>query len=175
MNTKTFLKIGITAISIILLASCSKKLGTADGNNYYDESTSANGLGEFTRFAGQEPGESYTTRAPHNQRYLFSYDDSNFAPKYLPSLNAQSAFLKSHPSARVLIAGHTDERGSREYNIALGERRANTVAQLMRMEGVSSRQMRVVSYGKERPANFGHDEASHLQNRRVELTYEATR
>ena len=74
-----------------------------------------------------------------------------------------------------MIAGHTDERGSREYNVALGERRANSVAELMRMSGVSRQQLRVVSYGKERPANLGHDEASHLQNRRVELTYEATR
>ena len=75
----------------------------------------------------------------------------------------------------MLLAGHTDERGSREYNVALGERRADAVAQLMRMSGVSRQQLRIVSYGKERPVNFGHDDASHEQNRRVELTYEATR
>lgn len=175
MKPKSFLKLGLAAASIVLLASCSKSPGSADGGGYGDSGTSAHGLGQFTRFAGQEPGESYTTKAPHNQRYLFSYDDSNFNPKYTASLNAQSEYLKSHPGARVLLAGHTDERGSREYNIALGERRANTVADLMRMAGVSRHQMRIVSYGKERPANFGHDEASHLQNRRVELTYEATR
>lgn len=175
MNAKSFLKLGLVAASIVLLASCSKNPGTADGAGYNGGNASAHGLGEFTRFAGQEPGESYTTEAPHSQRYLFSYDDSNLSQKYLPSLNAQANYLKSHPGARVLLAGHTDERGSREYNIALGERRANTVADIMRMSGVSRHQMRIVSYGKERPANFGHDEASHLQNRRVELTYEATR
>ena len=74
----------------------------------------------------------------------------------------------------MLIAGHTDERGSREYNIALGERRAETVASLLRMAGVSHQQMRVVSYGKERPLNLGHDDESHSQNRRVEFIYEAT-
>jgi peptidoglycan-associated lipoprotein len=175
VNKKSFVKLGLVFASIVLLASCSKHHGGASGMGFEDGEASAHGLGQFTRFAGQEPGESYTTKAPHNQRYLFAYDDSNFAPKYMDSLNAQSEYLRSHPGARVLIAGHTDERGSREYNIALGERRANTVAELMRREGVSRHQMRIVSYGKERPANFGHDEGSHMQNRRVELTYEATR
>ena len=93
----------------------------------------------------------------------------------MSSVNSQANYLKNHPNARILIAGHTDERGSREYNIALGERRANTVAEVIRMSGVSRNQMRIVSYGKERPANLAHDEESRSQNRRVELTYEATR
>ena len=173
MKAKSFLKnLGIAATCILVLTSCARKTpGSAD----LDGGALAHGLGQFTHFAGQRPGESYTTQAPHAQLYLFEYDDSTFNPKYMPSLDSQSAFLKSHPGARILLAGHTDERGSREYNIALGERRANTVADLMRMAGVHRDQIRVVSYGKERPANFGHDDASHAQNRRVELTYEATR
>ncbi|WP_019217993.1 peptidoglycan-associated lipoprotein Pal [Legionella tunisiensis] len=174
MKARSFLKMGLVAASVVLLASCSKTPGSADGAGM-NGGASAHGLGQLGRFAGQEPGESYTTQAPHNQVYLFAYDDSSFAPKYMASLNAQSAYLKTHPGARVLLAGHTDERGSREYNVALGERRANTVADLMKMAGVSRSQIRVVSYGKERPANYGHDEASHMQNRRVEFTYEATR
>ncbi|STX29807.1 Peptidoglycan-associated lipoprotein precursor (19 kDa surface antigen) (PPL) [Legionella beliardensis] len=176
MKAKSFLKlVGLVAASIVLLASCSKNPNGAGGMAYDDGDMAAHGLGQFKRFPGQAPGESYTTQAPHNQLYLFSYDDSNFAPKYMASLNAQSDYLKSHPGARVLLAGHTDERGSREYNVALGERRANTVAELMRMAGVNRQQIRIVSYGKERPANFGHDDASHAQNRRVEFIYEATR
>ena len=174
MNARSFLKLGLVAASVILLASCSKTPGSADGS-LENGGAQAHGLGQSNHFAGQDAGEMYTTQAPHNQTYLFSYDNSILAPKYVPSVNAQADYLKSHSGARVLIAGHTDERGSREYNVALGERRANTVAELMRMAGVGRDQMRVVSYGKERPANFGHDEASHLQNRRVELTYEATR
>lgn len=173
MRAKSFLKASLVAASLVLLASCSKNPGSADYN--MDNDAQAHGLGQFTRFAGQQPGESYTTQAPHNQLYLFSYDDSNVASKYIPSLNAQADYLKSHPGARVMVAGHTDERGSREYNIALGERRANTVADILRMAGVSRKQMRVVSYGKERPANFGHTDADHAQNRRVEFIYEATR
>jgi peptidoglycan-associated lipoprotein len=175
MNARSFGKLGLVAASVILLASCSKHLGTAADGTGANGGLEAHGLGQMGRFAGQEAGEMYTTQAPHNQIYLFSYDDSNLAQKYVPSVNAQADYLKTHPGARVLIAGHTDERGSREYNVALGERRANTVAELMRMAGVSRQQMRIVSYGKERPANLGHDEASHAQNRRVELTYEATR
>lgn len=177
MKAGSFYKLGLILASVILVTACSKKFGSADGSAMGEGSgdASARGLGQMTHFAGQEPGESYTTQAPHNQLYLFSYDDSNLASKYLPSINAQADYLKNNPGARVLVAGHTDERGSREYNVALGERRANTVADILRMAGVGRDQVRVVSYGKERPANYGHDASSHAQNRRVEFTYEATR
>lgn len=169
-------KLGVILASVVLMTACSKKYGSADGAGAMgDGDMSSHGLGQMTPFAGQQAGESYTTQAPHNQLYLFSYDDSNLASKYLPSVNAQADYLKDHPGARVLVAGHTDERGSREYNVALGERRANTVADILRMAGVGRDQVRVVSYGKERPANYGHDAESHAQNRRVEFTYEATR
>ena len=174
MKAGSLYKLGLIAAGVVLVAACSKTPGSAEGA-YANDEASAQGLGQMTHFAGQEPGESYTTKAPHNQLYLFSYDDSTLASKYLPSVNAQAEFLKNHADARVLLAGHTDERGSREYNVALGERRANTVADILRMAGVNRDQVRVVSYGKERPANLGHDDASHAQNRRVEFTYEATR
>lgn len=168
------LRRGLLIGAVSILAACSKNTGQMDGA-YGDEGVQAKGLGQFTHFPGQRAGESYTTQAPHNQLYLFSYDNSELNPKYVPSLNAQAAYLRDHPNARIMISGHTDERGSREYNVALGERRANAVADVLRSEGVSSRQVRVVSYGKERPINTGHDAASHAQNRRAELLYEATR
>lgn len=176
MKASSFGKLGVVLASVVLAAACAKKFNSADGAAMADGSeATAHGLGEMTPFAGQRLGESYTTQAPHNQLYLFSYDDSTLAAKYLPSVNAQAEYLKTHPGARVLVAGHTDERGSREYNVALGEHRANTVADILRMAGVGREQVRVVSYGKERPANYGHDDASHARNRRVEFTYEATR
>jgi len=173
MKVKSVVKWGVLAACIVMVAACSKTRGLADG--FGDEGLLAHGLGMGEHFAGQEAGEMYTNRAPHNQIYLFAYDQSRLASKYIASVNAQAAYLRAHPNARVLIAGHTDERGSREYNVALGESRANTVADLMNMAGVEHQQVRVVSYGKERPVNLGHDDASHAQNRRVELTYEATR
>lgn len=175
MNARSFLKKGIIVASMLLLVACHKHGHHQGSGAAGDVDMQANGLGQSGGFAGQEVGESYTTQAPHNQVYLFSYDDSQLASKYIPSVNAQAEYIKSHIGARILIAGHTDERGSREYNVALGERRANTVAELMRMAGVPAQQMRIVSYGKERPVYFGHDDAAHRQNRRVELTYEATR
>lgn len=175
MNARSFLKKGIIAASMIMLVACHKHAPNNAMGSVEEGGMQANGLGQSGGFAGQETGESYTTQAPHNQIYLFAYDASNLAHKYLPSANAQAEYLISHPGARILLAGHTDERGSREYNVALGERRANTVAEVMRMAGVNPRQIRVVSYGKERPVYFGHNEADHRQNRRVELTYEATR
>ncbi len=90
MKARLF-KLGLVAAGIVLLASCSKKMpGHADG---FSEGASAHGLGGFTQFAGQAPGESYTTQAPHNQRYLFSYDDSSFRSKYRPSFMAQAEYL----------------------------------------------------------------------------------
>lgn len=164
-------KIGMLSASCLLVLSCSKSPSSfGEGAN---AESSAFGMGGMSGFAGQESGESFTTKAPHNQVYLFAFDDSNFADKYLPSLKAQAAYLNTHPGANIMLAGHTDERGSREYNIALAERRAKTVEQILKMSGVSKQQIRVVSYGKERPAVQGHDELAHRQNRRVELIYEA--
>lgn len=174
MKALSLMKLGMVAASVVLVAACSKNPGSADGS-MGEGGLSSHGLGMMSRFAGQDEGEMYTTKAPHNQIYLFDYDDATLNNKYMPSLKAQSQYLAANPGARVMLAGHTDEKGSREYNIALGERRANTVAQIMRMSGVHANQIRVVSYGKERPVNLGHDEASHRQNRRVEFTYEATR
>jgi peptidoglycan-associated lipoprotein len=168
MNTKGLLKIGVAASAALLLASCSKSGNLLDGTDL-----SMNGLGKLTHFSGQAAGEMYTSEAPHNQTYLFTYDNSTIASKYVASVQAQAKYLSTHPSARIMLAGNTDERGSREYNVALGERRARSVAHMMRMAGVKKHQMRVVSYGKEKPANFGHTDEDRMQNRRVDLTYEA--
>ena len=154
--------------ALLLITACS-----TSPESYGDEGASTKGLGQFPHFPGQRAGESFTTQAPHNQLYLFDYDSNQLNPKYEESLHAQASYLKSHPDARVLVAGHTDERGSREYNVALGERRADAVAEILRIDGVSKHQVRLVSYGKERPINFGHSDYAHAQNRRAEFLYEA--
>ena len=168
MSAKHLLKLGTIAASALLIASCSKS-----GNLLEGSGLSMNGLGKLTHFPGQSAGEMYTTAAPHDQVYLFSYDNSTVQAKYMDSIKAQAKYLNAHPSAHILLAGHTDERGSREYNVALGERRARSVEHALRMSGVDRKQMRVVSYGKEKPANLGHSEEARAQNRRVELSYEA--
>ena len=80
-----------------------------------------------------------------------------------------SKFLTANPSSKVRLEGNTDERGTREYNVALGERRANSVAQDMESKGVSASQISVISYGEERPVAPGHDESAWSQNRRVDV------
>lgn len=164
----------VVTVGAIALAACSS-MPSGSGVGVGDaDSASSRGLGKRVSFSGQESGESYTTRAPYNQVYLFAFDNSRVASKYLASIKAQADYLKNHPRARILLAGHTDQRGSREYNVALGERRANSVADILRMEGVSRAQIRVLSYGEERPVAFGQTDDSYRKNRRVELTYEAT-
>ena len=84
---------------------------------------------------------------------------------------AHAKYLASHQGARVRLEGHTDERGSREYNIGLGERRAQAVRRALLLQGATDAQISTVSYGAERPAVAGHDEAAWAKNRRVEIVY----
>ena len=101
----------------------------------------------------------------------FAYDSDQIAPGDQPIVEAHGSYLASNPGASITLEGHADERGSREYNIALGERRANAVRQLMTLMGANSAQIRVVSYGEERPQNEDHDELAWSQNRRVVVVY----
>ena len=101
----------------------------------------------------------------------FDYDSSEIDQQYVPVVAAHAAYLVKYPTARVRLEGHTDERGSREYNIGLGERRAQTVRRALLVQGVADAQVATVSYGEERPAVAGTDEAAFAQNRRVEFVY----
>jgi peptidoglycan-associated lipoprotein len=101
----------------------------------------------------------------------FMLDSSQIQPDFEPVIAAHARYLASHPNQRLALEGHADERGSREYNIALGENRSKSVANLMRAQGVSDSQLDLVSYGEEKPAAFGSDESAWELNRRVELVY----
>ena len=103
----------------------------------------------------------------------FEFDRSNVRAEYLPILRAHADYLKANRSARMLLEGHADERGSREYNLSLGERRGQSVLDLMQAEGASSSQIEVVSYGEERPVCRQSSESCWERNRRVEIVYTA--
>lgn len=105
------------------------------------------------------------------QTIYFMLDSSQVQPDFVPVISAHSQYLMANPGQRISLEGHADERGSREYNIALGEQRAKSVASMMKAQGVSGSQLDIVSYGEEKPAAFGSDEASWDLNRRVELVY----
>ena len=99
----------------------------------------------------------------------FDFDKSEIKPDSQAVVASWATYLSANPTSKVRLEGNTDERGTREYNIGLGERRANAVAQALEAKGVSASQLTTVSYGKERPVALGHDEASWQQNRRVDL------
>ncbi|MGJ0485871.1 MAG: peptidoglycan-associated lipoprotein Pal [Methylomicrobium sp.] len=101
----------------------------------------------------------------------FMLDSSQIQPDFESVISAHARYLAGHPNQRLALEGHADERGSREYNIALGENRSKSVANLMRAQGVSDSQIDLVSYGEEKPAAFGSDESAWELNRRVELVY----
>jgi peptidoglycan-associated lipoprotein len=101
----------------------------------------------------------------------FEYDKYNIKDEYRDVLMAHAEYLASNPSARVTIEGHCDERGTREYNIGLGERRASAVRQMLLLQGVAASQVNTISYGEERPVALGHDESAWSLNRRSEIVY----
>ena len=101
----------------------------------------------------------------------FAFNSENIQDEYLAVMQKHANYLKKNPDARVIIEGHTDERGTPEYNIALGERRARSVARYMQNLGVDVNQLSIVSYGEEKPAVEGHNEAAWSKNRRAVLNY----
>lgn len=101
----------------------------------------------------------------------FDFDSSEIKSGDREVIMAHARYLADNSGTRITLEGHADERGTREYNIALGERRAKAVSQLMLLQGVSQSQIDIISFGEERPVNPGHDESAWSVNRRVEIIY----
>jgi peptidoglycan-associated lipoprotein len=101
----------------------------------------------------------------------FDFDSYTVTSDYQPLLEAHAKYLMAHPNRHVLIQGNTDERGTSEYNLALGEKRSEAVLHDLETLGVPDSQLEAVSFGKEKPVALGHDEASWAQNRRADLVY----
>ncbi|MEC7663028.1 MAG: peptidoglycan-associated lipoprotein Pal [Pseudomonadota bacterium] len=108
---------------------------------------------------------------PLSRTFYFGYDEAILNPADLAALEMHAQILRRNADKRVVIEGHCDERGTREYNLALGERRANVVASFLTSAGVRSRQIESVSFGEERPADPGHTESAWALNRRAVLSY----
>jgi peptidoglycan-associated lipoprotein len=101
----------------------------------------------------------------------FDYDKAEIKPEYVQIVAAHAKFLNGNAARKVRLEGHSDETGSREYNIGLGERRAQAVRRALMLQGVTDPQITTVSYGEERPAVAGSDDTAYAKNRRVELVY----
>ncbi len=167
----------LLGLSVLWLAGCQTTGGLGQGEegaSVEDAGAAAGGAGS-SAMGGVGSLDSAALDDPNsplsNRVFYFDYDSSMIRDTDRSILTAHAQYLSAHRGARVRLEGHADERGSREYNIALGERRANAVRQLLLLQGVAAEQIETVSYGEERPAALGHDEQSWSLNRRVEMIY----
>ncbi len=101
----------------------------------------------------------------------FAFDRYNVEDKYRPMLQANSSFMLAHPALKVVVQGNTDARGSREYNLALGQRRAEAVVKVMELMGVPGARLEAISFGKEKPRALGDSEKDYAENRRADIVY----
>ena len=190
--TKTLAAIAI--VSTLALTGCSseeeKDASLTDGSlngGMNDASVSGlgdgSGMGSGGRFganggkygargANGLPPEFSDPNNPLSKRTIyFMLDSSQVQQDFVSVIAAHARYLLANPSQHIVLEGNGDERGSREYNIALGEQRSKTVAGMLKAQGVSESQLGIVSYGEEKPVAMGHDESSWELNRRVELAY----
>ncbi|KPK35441.1 MAG: cell envelope biogenesis protein OmpA [Betaproteobacteria bacterium SG8_40] len=113
-----------------------------------------------------EPGSLLAKRSVY-----YDFDRYDIKEEFVPVIEAHANFLLAHPDIKIKVEGNCDDRGSREYNLALGQRRADSVKRAMTLLGVDEKQIETVSFGAERPVAFGQDEASWSQNRRSDIIY----
>ena len=171
----------IPSIAIALaVTGCASRKPAAGANATTNGSTngaSTSGIGNNGGLNGQGLGangpvdavrQALASRVVH-----FDYDSSDLSQTDLATLNAHAGYLSKNGNAKITLTGHTDERGTREYNLALGERRAKSVQAFLVTNGAQNSQIEAVSYGKEQPVNEGHNEAAWSENRRVEINYDA--
>src|SRR5215472_4929774 len=147
-------------LAVLMLAACS--------SNPPPAATGA--TGGVTGGAGFAPGSQQDLAATAGDRVFFAYDQSTISPEGQQILQRQSDWLKRYSQVRVTIEGHCDERGTREYNLALGERRAQAVKNVLVALGIPASRINTISYGKERPIVVGSNEEAYAQNRRAVTT-----
>jgi peptidoglycan-associated lipoprotein len=162
---------------VAIMAGCSSKGGPKDGGvAVEDRGTSADGGAVTSGMGGAATFDSSVLDdpdSPLSRRVIyFEYDSAEITAADMDTLLAHAAVLAAYPGQKIVLEGHTDERGSREYNIALGDRRGQSVQRILELNGVSFDQVGVVSYGEEKPAAEGHSEAAWRLNRRVEIVYQ---
>lgn len=169
MQLNKVLKGLLLALPVLAVAACSLN---KSANN--DQSGMGAGTGMengSSNLSSEEQARLQMQELQKNNIVYFGLDKYDVSSEFAQMLDAHAAFLRNNPSYKVTVEGHADERGTPEYNIALGERRANAVKMYLQGKGVSADQISIVSYGKEKPAVLGHDEAAYAKNRRAVLVY----
>jgi peptidoglycan-associated lipoprotein len=176
-NASQILVLALVALTLAL-SGCGKKVRPPPppSTTNRDANMGADSEGANAANAGGGAGNQDETQGPMGgllatRVVYFDFDSAVIQGQGVDIVAAHAKYLAANPQARVRLEGNTDERGSREYNIGLGDRRAQSVRRSMLLQGVSEGQITTVSYGEERPANPGHDEAAWAKNRRVEIVY----
>ena len=169
--TKKNLLLSLSLVSALFLGACASS-GKHDGSD--QAAGTASGYNDSIAGGAQignaeEDARVAAERALSTNVVYFDYDSAEIKAEYQSVVSAYAKYLLANQVAKVRLEGHTDERGTREYNIGLGERRANAVRDALSAQGVTAAQISVLSYGEERPAADGHDEAAYAQNRRVQI------
>jgi peptidoglycan-associated lipoprotein len=180
---KKIVSIACLFAAAALLAGCPKKATTVEpptagsqvpgaggtsGSDAGSTSTSPLGGGDAGTMGG---GPGGGPNASVGRVIYFEFDKSDIRPEFAGVITGNAQFLAAHPNAKLKLEGNTDQRGTREYNIGLGERRAQAVRRALMLQGASENQLVTVSFGAERPAVEGDDEAAWTKNRRVDLVY----
>lgn len=142
---------------LVLAAACQSDSEGGDGNNNGNNVTQQQAV----------PGSAQDFAVNVGDRVFFGYDRTELTVEARATLDKQAAWLKKYPRKSVTVEGHADERGTRDYNIALGERRANAAKNYLASLGIDPSRMNVISYGKERPAELGSNEEAWAKNRRA--------
>ena len=159
---------GVDLENVPLEDKAGTPLSTTDGNGANAGNTGQSGV---TGVDLSQSGRDAAGPVGVGRVLYFDYDSYSIKPSYQSVIEAHARFINSNPSGKVMLEGHTDERGGREYNLALGQKRAEAVSRALGLLGVPSTLMEAVSFGKEKPAMTGYSEDAYAQNRRVELSY----
>ncbi|MCR9950870.1 peptidoglycan-associated lipoprotein Pal [Vibrio parahaemolyticus] len=174
MQLNKVLKGLLIALPVMAMTACSSSddaasnTGAATNNNAAAETTVATPIDQSGQLTEQELKEQALRET---QTIYFAFDNSTIAGDYEEMLAAHASYLSNNPALKVTIEGHADERGTPEYNIALGERRAQAVANYLQALGVQADQISIVSYGEEKPLLLGQSDEVYAKNRRAVLVY----
>jgi peptidoglycan-associated lipoprotein len=173
----TFYKFPGTVLLCLVLAACGStpvpdpEPVDNDSMDSADSAGSSSGVDGSRVGRGEEFGDDFDEAGELGMMIYFDFDQSELRPEYGDLLARHAARLANSSRTKVRLEGHADERGSREYNIGLGERRAQAVRRMLLIQGATAEQIATVSFGEERPAAMGSDEESYALNRRVEIKY----
>jgi peptidoglycan-associated lipoprotein len=176
-NRMRAVQLGLVLAMVALLAGCPKKVETKPDTSADTQTSSGPSTAPVQSTTNQGGSEMAAEQAAIQELQrlgmviYFDYDKAEIKSEYVSVVAAHAKFLNGNVNRKVRLEGHTDERGSREYNIGLGERRAQQVRRALMLQGVTEAQITTVSYGEERPAVSGSDEEAYGKNRRVEMGY----